>query len=278
VFATPEEAAHALGHAVRHARRRAAAADPPPELDGVDRDAAAAIVSSALGAGGGWLSPRDVERLLGAFGLPVARSRQVAAPTEAAAAAAELGGAVALKAVAPGLLHKSDVGAVWLGLQGEAELELAAAEIAATVRASGHELEGYLVQTMAPEGTELIVGVVGDPAFGPLVALGAGGTAAELIRDIQVRLAPLGRREAAEMLRALRTFPLLDGYRGRPRADLAAVEDVVLRVSALAAAHPEIVELDCNPVIAGPDGALIVDARVRIAAPPEHRPIGALDR
>jgi acyl-CoA synthetase (NDP forming) len=131
---------------------------------------------------------------------------------------------------------------------------------------------------MAPDGAELIVGVVGDPAFGPLVAVGAGGTTAELIRDIQVRLAPLGRREAAEMLRALRTYPLLDGYRGRPRANLAAVEDVVLRMSALAAAHPEVAELDCNPVIAGPEGALIVDARVRIAEPPAHRPIGALDR
>ena len=157
-------------------------------------------------------------------------------------------------------------------------VEQAAREIAAAVEAAGHRLEGYLVQTMAPEGTELIVGVVGDPAFGPLVALGAGGTTAELIRDIQVRLAPLGRREAAEMIRALRTFPLLDGYRGRPHADLAAVEDVVLRMGALAAAHPEIAELDCNPVIAGPAGALVVDARVRIAPPPPRRPYAALDR
>jgi acetyl coenzyme A synthetase (ADP forming)-like protein len=277
VFATPEEAALALGHAARHARRRSEPPDPPPELDGLDLDGAAAIVSSALGAGGGWLSPEDVERLLEAFGLPVAQSRQVATPHEAVAAAAELGGAVALKAVAPGLLHKSDVGAVRLGLQA-GDVEQAAAEIAASVRAAGHEPEGYLVQAMAPEGTDLIVGVVGDPAFGPLVAVGAGGTAAELIRDIQVRLAPLGRREAAETLRALRTFPLLDGYRGRPHADLAAVEDVIVRMSALAAAHPEIAELDCNPVMAGPDGAWVVDARVRIAEPPAHRPVGALDR
>jgi acyl-CoA synthetase (NDP forming) len=276
-FGTAEEAARALGHAVRHARRRAEPPDPPPALDGLDLDRAAAIVSSALGAGGGWLRPRDVDRLLEAFGLPVARSRQVVTPREAAAVAAELGGAVAVKAVAPGLLHKSDVGAVRLGVPEDA-VESAAAEIGAAVRAAGHEPEGYLVQAMAPEGAELIVGVVGDPAFGPLVAVGAGGTTAELVRDIQVRLAPLGRREAAEMLRALRTFPLLDGYRGRPSADLAAVEDMVLRMSALAAAHPEVAELDCNPVFAGPEGALIVDARVRIAEPPAHRPIGALDR
>ena len=107
---------------------------------------------------------------------------------------------------------------------------------------------------MAPEGPELIVGAVGDPAFGPLVACGAGGVAAELLGDIQVRIAPLGPREADGMLRDLKTFPLLDGYRGRPRADLGAVRDLVMRVGALVAAHPAVAELDLDPVIATPDG------------------------
>jgi acetyl coenzyme A synthetase (ADP forming)-like protein len=276
VFATPEEAALALGHAVRHAHRRAAPPDPPPDLEGLDLDRAAAIVSTALGAGGGWLAPADADGLLRAFGIPLARTVQVTTPEEAAAAAAELGGPVALKGVTPGLAHKTEAGAVRLALEGDA-VRWAAEEMVREVGAAGHRIEGYLVQTMAPEGAELLIGVVGDPAFGPLVAVGAGGTSAELIRDIQVRLAPLGRREAAEMLRALRTFPLLDGYRGRPRADVAALEDVVLRMSALAAAHPEIAELDCNPVIAGPSGALAVDRRVRLAPPPERRPLGALD-
>jgi acyl-CoA synthetase (NDP forming) len=278
ICATPEEAARALAHAVRHARRRSLPPDPPPDLEGLDLDAAAALVASALGDGGGWLPPRDVEALLVAFGLPVARSRAVKTRRDAGAAAAELGGPVAVKAIAPGLLHKSDVGAVRLGLTGRPAAERAASKIGAAVRAAGHRLEGFLVQPMAPEGTELILGVVGDPAFGPLVALGAGGTTAELVNDIQVRLAPLGHRDAREMIRGLRTFPLLEGYRGAPIADLAALEDVVLRMSALAAAHPEIAELDCNPVIVGRAGALIVDARVRIAAPPEHRPLGALER
>jgi acetyl coenzyme A synthetase (ADP forming)-like protein len=278
VFATPEEAARTLGHAVRHARRRASPPDPVPELDGLDLDRAAAIVSSALGAGGGWLQPTEVEALLAAFGLPLAPSREVRTAREAGAAAEELGGAVALKAIAPELLHKSDVGAVRLGLQRASAVVSAAEEIADAVRSAGHRLDGYLVQSMAPDGTELILGVVGDPAFGPLIAVGAGGTAAELIRDIQVRLAPVGRREAADMIRALRTFPLLDGFRGHRRADLAALEDALVRLAALAAAHPEIAELDCNPVIVGPDGAVVVDARVRIAAPPARRPLGALDR
>jgi len=278
VFATPEEAARALGHAVRHARRRASPPDRPPELDGLDLDRAAAIVSSALGAGGGWLEPADVEGLLSAFGLPLAPSRQVETVREAQAAAEELGGMVALKAIAPELRHKSDVGAVRLGLEGESEVASAAEQTGEAVRSAGHRLDGYLVQGMAPPGTELILGVVGDAAFGPLVAVGAGGTAAELIRDIQVRLAPVGRGEAAEMVQALRTFPLLDGYRGRPRADLPAVVDALVRLAALAAAHPEIAELDCNPVIVGPGGAVVVDARVRLAAPPARRPVGALDR
>jgi acetate---CoA ligase (ADP-forming) len=131
---------------------------------------------------------------------------------------------------------------------------------------------------MAEPGPELLVGAVGDPRFGPLVAVGAGGTAAELMRDVQVRLAPVGARTAAEMLSGLRSHPLLVGYRGGPAADVAAVEDLVIRVGALAAAHPEIAELDCNPVIASAAGAVVVDARVRLGPPPERRPLGALDR
>src|ERR1700760_3968942 len=105
---------------------------------------------------------------------------------------------------------------------------------------------------------------------------GAGGTAAELIRDVAVRITPLTDLDAHEMLRALRTFPLLDGYRGAPRCDLAAIEDTLLRVSAMVEAHPEIVELDCNPLIAGPDGAMIVDARMRIETAPPTRPTSSL--
>lgn len=148
----------------------------------------------------------------------------------------------------------------------------------ASLKAAGVAPEGFLVQRMASPGPELIVGVVGDPRFGPLVAVGAGGTTAELIGDVQVRLAPVGPREAAAMLRELRTFPLLDGFRGAPLADAGAVEDIVQQVAALAAAHPEIAELDCNPVVAGPNGAVIVDARIRLAPAPARPPAGAVNR
>ena len=139
-------------------------------------------------------------------------------------------------------------------------------------------LDGFLVQRMASAGAELIVGVVSDPDFGPVVACGAGGHAVELLGDVAVRLTPLGPRGAEEMLRSLRTFPLLNGYRGAQPADVAAIEDALLRISALAAAHPEIAELDCNPLCAGPDGATVVDARVRVAPAPPPRPFPALDR
>jgi acyl-CoA synthetase (NDP forming) len=181
---------------------------------------------------------------------------------------------VALKASASGLVHKTDAGGVRLGLDGADAVRAAAREIEHAVACSGHRLDGLVVQPMAPTGVELIVGVVHDHSFGPVLACGAGGTSAELVSDVAVRITPVTDLEARAMVRSLRTFPLLDGYRGAPHCDLAAIEDVLLRVSAMVEAHPEIAELDCNPLIAGPESAVIVDARVRVetAAPPRPMP------
>ena len=129
---------------------------------------------------------------------------------------------------------------------------------------------------MAPPGVEMLVGLVGDPRFGPVVACGAGGTAVELLGDVQVRLAPLTTPEAGEMVRELRTFPLLDGFRGAPRANVAALEDVVVRVAALGNAHPAVAELDLNPVVVTPGGAVVVDARVRVSDPPAPPPLPSI--
>ena len=277
LFGSVEEAARSLAHATRYAEHRSAPADPPAPMSADDGDEVAALIADGLVAGGGWMSPAGAEALLRSVGLPVAESRSAATPPDVRQAAEDLGGPVALKAIGPGLLHKSDLGAVRLDLTA-AEAESAAVEMRSSLTAAGVAPEGFLLQRMAPSGPELIVGVVGDPRFGPLVAVGAGGTTAELIGDVQVRLAPVGPREAASMLRELRTFPLLDGFRGAPRADVGAVEDIVTRVAALAAAHPEIAELDCNPVVAGPNGAVIVDARIRLAPPPARPPVGALHR
>jgi acetate---CoA ligase (ADP-forming) len=276
----PEDAARALARAVEYATWRQRPEGHVPELPDARGDEAAALLADALADGPGprWLSPDEVARLLDCYGLPVAEWRLAGSPEEAGAAAAELGGPVALKAVAPRLVHKTEAHAVRLHLTGAAQVRTAATEMAAAVAAEGYAVDGFLVQRMVGEGVELLVGVVHDPSFGPVVACGAGGTAVELLKDVAVRITPLTELDAAEMVRSLATFPLLDGYRGAPRADVAALEDLLLRLSALVEAHPEIAELDCNPVKVLPDGVVVVDARVRIEAASPQPPLAARRR
>ena len=276
VFVTPEHAARALGHAARHAHRRHHPPPPATVPDGIDADGAAAVLARALAAGPGWLTVQDTAHLLGAYRLPLAPARVATSPHGAGRCAAALGGDVALKAIVPGLVHKRDADAVRLGLHGATAVARAARELRSALETAGHRVEGFLVQAMAPSGVEMLVGVAADAQFGPVVACGAGGTAVELRDDVQVRLAPVATLEASEMIHGLRTFPLLDGFRGAPPVDLAALADVVVRVGALASAHTEIVELDLNPVIASPTGALVVDARVRVERPAERPPYPAI--
>lgn len=271
VYATPEQAARALGHAARHARHRRRPIAAAPPLSGSDVDAAYGVVARVLADGEGWLGVEDTAELLRAYGVPQADAYVETSPHAAGRRAAALGGPVALKAIVPGLVHKRDVGAVRLGLTGASAVTRAARELRQALGA-----ERFLVQAMAPAGVEMLVGVVGDPRFGPVVACAAGGTAVELLGDVQVRLAPVAPEQAAEMLRALRTFPLLDGYRGAPRTDVAALEDVIVRIGALADAHPAVAELDLNPVVVSPGGAVVVDARVRVVRPPAPRPFPAV--
>ena len=184
---------------------------------------------------------------------------------------------MALKAVAPGLVHKTDVGAVRLGLEGEAAVAAAAGAMERRLSDLGHRLEGFLVQPMVAGGVEMLIGSSTDPQFGPVVACGMGGTGAEVYRDIAVRLTPLTDLAAHKMLRELRMLPLLQGYRGAPACDIGALEEIVLRVAAMVHAHPQIVDLDCNPVSVSPERIVILDARVRVAAPPPAVPWPSLD-
>ena len=278
VYATPEHAARALGHAARYARNRR---HRPPEVGpprGIDSDAAAVLLAKALGAGGGWLGFEEAMRLLQAYGVPAVRAHVAGSAHAAGRWAATAADEVALKAIVPGLLHKHDAGAVRLGLRGAGAVARAARELRSSLRADGRDLDGFVVQEMAPQGVEMLVGVVSDPQLGPVVACGAGGTALELLGDVQVRLAPVAPIEATGMIRALRTFPLLDGFRGAPRADVPALEDIVVRIGWLAANHPEIAELDLNPVVVAPTGAMAVDARVRVERPARRLPYPAVGR
>ncbi len=272
----PEDAARAVSLAAKHGRWRGRPQQPAVMPSGTRPEEAAAILSERLAAGSGWLAPARVVALLGCYGLPLIPTLVVAGAEQAAAAAAELGVPVALKASAPGLVHKTDAGGVKLDLDGPDDVLAAAAEIDAAIRSAGRRLDGLIVQPMAPSGVELIVGVVNDHSFGPVLACGAGGTTAELVKDVAVRITPLSPIDAHEMIRSLKTFPLLDGYRGAPPCDVGAIEDVLARVSALVEAHPEIVELDCNPLIVGPEGAVIVDARVRVESAPAPPPVPSL--
>src|SRR5688572_8115593 len=263
-FAYPEDAARALAHALRYARWRSRPEGVVPQL-AVRSEEADAIVSRARARGGGWLAPDEVAALFGCYGLPLVTTRVASTPEAAASAAADIAGPVALKVVAPTLVHKTDVGAVRLGLAARDVYEQART-MADAVREGGHAPTGFVVQPMAPKGIELLLGVVQDPTFGPVIACGAGGVTAEVLKDVAVGVAPLTDRDARDMVRSLRTFPLLDGFRGAPKCDVSAIEDTLLRLSAMVERHPEIAELDANPLISRPDGALIVDARVRIAA------------
>jgi acyl-CoA synthetase (NDP forming) len=274
-FAFPEQAAIAMARAAAYGRWRERAEGKVPVFADVKPDEAGAVILAALARSDeGWLEPDEVDRVLSCYGLRTARSERAGDANEAAEAAARIGGRVALKAFGPDLLHKTEMGAVILGLTAP-EVAEAARGMGERVSAAGHTLEGFVVQEMVGGGVEMLVGVAHDPLFGPVVAVGAGGTTVELLRDVAVRVSPITDLDASEMIRSLSTFPLLDGFRGAPKADVASLEEIVLRVSALADDHTQVAEMDCNPVAVGPTGSVIVDARVRIRRPPPPRPLSA---
>jgi acyl-CoA synthetase (NDP forming) len=170
---------------------------------------------------------------------------------------------VVLKAIVTGLLHKSDAGAVRLDLRTDGEVRAAFGDLAATF---GHQLTGVLLQPMITGGTEVIMGIVQEPVFGPLLVFGLGGVATEVLGDHVARLAPLTDTDASTMIGSIRAAPLLLGHRGKAPADLAALSAALLRLSRLAEDLPEVTELDLNPVMARPDGVTVVDARIRVTS------------
>ena len=276
VYPYPEDAARALAHAVRHAEWRARPEIAPRVFGDLHPADARRVVDQALEAGRSWLEPEEVAAILRAYGLPLIPFLVAKTPAAVAEASSTFAGPVALKAVATGLVHKTEAGGVRVGLVGRDAVEAAARKMRDDVANAGHVVDRYLIQPMADPGTEMLVGMVHDPSFGPVIAVGAGGTAVELVKDVAVRVAPLTPPDAGEMIRSLKTFPLLDGYRGQPKANVAALEELLLRLSALVELCPEIAELDLTPVMLCPRGALIVDARVRVAPAAAPVPLAAL--
>jgi acetyl coenzyme A synthetase (ADP forming)-like protein len=290
-YGYPEEAVRALAHAAAYAEWRAAPQGNPPRFDDLREDEAIAVVAEALArigpeaaAEGGtlvgtslaahvtdersrWLRPDEVAQLLDCYGIRTAEWRLADSPVAAGRAAAQLGGSVALKAVSRGIVRKSSAHAVVLGLAGRAAVERAAREMLRSLSEAGHPVERFIVQRMVSGGVEMVVGVVHDRLFGPVIACAAGGTEAALRRDVGVRITPLTDRDAHELVRSLAVIPPSEEGSERPSPEMAALEETLLRVSAMVEAHPGIVEMDCDPLIVLAGGAVVADARVRIEIP-----------
>ncbi|HEY3560591.1 MAG TPA: GNAT family N-acetyltransferase [Kribbella sp.] len=266
VFPFPESAVRALAQAVRYAEWRARPQGVVPELARVDAAGVRRVVQRFFRRipEGGWLDPVAAGQLLRRAGVPVIRVATAATRSQALAAADAAGYPVALKTGATGVLHKTDIGGVRVGLANAVQLGQAYEEITA---AAGDPR--VLVQAMAPTGTELAIGVVRDRSFGPLLMAGSGGVLTDVLADRQWRGLPLTDLDALAMLHGLRCAPVVAGYRGAQAADETAVLEVIHRIAWLATQVPELAELDINPLVAAPSGAFAVDVRIRLtpAAP-----------
>lgn len=270
----PESAARALSRVVDYAEWRKRPRGVVPKLN-VDAEAARTVVTAALERApqdGVWLTAEQCAAVLDAYGILSAPVLFAHSAREAAATARKLGLPVAVKLASATLTHKTDVGGVVLNIRSLAEVERAYKLIRDRLNALGRldEMQGVTVQAMVEGGVEAIVGVTQDRNFGPLVMLGLGGTLVELVKDVQVRIQPLTDADARDMVRTIKGYRLLQGWRGAPPADVAALEDLLLRVSSMAGDIPEIAELDLNPVrvLGLGDGAVVVDARILIRSVP----------
>jgi len=268
-YAFPESAAQALARVVAYARWRALPAEPPVVVTDVDRDRIRTIVDAVLERGGGWVTADEAGDLLRASGIATAAARTARSLDGTLTAAAAIGFPVALKALGPTLLHKTERRAVALNLIDSGSVRAAYLDFESRL---GAEMTAVLVQQMVPAGVEMIVGALHDPLFGPLIACGTGGVLVDVLADTSFRLHPLRASDARDMIGELRGARLLRGYRGASPADEVALGDLLLRTSTLVSEAPEIQELDLNPVMVLPSGVRVADARIRIdrAAPPRQ--------
>jgi len=271
-YETPDSAVRGFMHRVRYRRNQELLLETPaahPEDAAPDVAAVRAVIARASAKGPTWLDAEDVAAVLAAYGVPLPESRIVADPAAAAAAAAVIGFPVALKIRSPDITHKSDIGGVALNLGTAARVAAEAQAMLARIGTAqpAARLEGFLVQAMIqrPGAFELIIGLVDDRVFGPVVMFGQGGIAVELINDTTLELPPLNDALARAQMARTRVWRLLQGYRGRPPADIAAIARALIAMAQLAADHPEVRELDLNPMLADEKGVIAVDARIRVA-------------
>ncbi|MFD7568603.1 GNAT family N-acetyltransferase [Streptomyces tendae] len=274
-YPAAERAVRALGEAVAYAQWRRDAADPGrvPEYEDIDEKGAAEQIAGHLARGQGLtLGSQETCDLLGRYGVHVHRALPAPTPEDAAAAARTIGYPVALKATAPHLRHRADLGGVRLDLADEDQLRRAYAEL---IELFGTPTElRPVVQGMAPRGVDTVVRAVIDPAAGAVLSFGLAGAATQLLGDMAHRLIPVTDRDATSLIRSIRTAPLLFGWRGSAPVDAAALEELLLRVSRLVDDHPEVVAVTLEPVVVAPHGLSVLGASVRLAPPPARDDLG----
>ena len=262
----PEAAARALAGMYRHRRWLDRPIGAVRSHD-VDRHTVASILRRAADAGADYLERDDVLAILNAYGIATLRSARAATADAAAAAAHEIGLPAVLKIDSPDVIHKTDVGGVALDVRSEDEVRTAFNVMVTRVRERMPDahIDGVVVEHFVRGGRETIIGVSQDPSFGPVIMFGLGGIYVEALRDVAFRVHPVSDIDAHEMVRSIRGITLLEGIRGEPPVDIAAIEDTIQRVSQLVGDNNSIIEMDINPFVALESGGIAVDARMRIA-------------
>ncbi len=223
-----------------------------------------AIIEGARNEGRTLLTEIEAKQVLEEAGVPVSPARLATTKDEAAKMADTLGYPIVLKIVSPQITHKSDVGGVVLNLGSAGEVAAAFDRIVASAKQHVPDatIDGVAVQRMEKQGIEVIIGMTKDPQFGPVLMFGLGGVMVEILKDVAFRVVPINERDARQMINEIKGKPLLDGYRGSEPADIGSLQELLLKVSSFVEQHPEIAELDLNPVFAYKDGAKAVDARI----------------
>jgi len=270
-YAFPENAARVLGKLASYAEWQRQPEGMIPQFEDIQPRAARQICQKVISErGGGWLTAEEVRAVLTSMSLRLPAGGVGRTAEEAARLAQEIGFPVAVKLASRSIVHKTEVGGVRLNLRDGEAVHRAYGEIRDQL-ARDHRvdaMDGVLVQEMIPEAVELMVGVTQDPSFGPLIGFGLGGIHVEILKDVCFRVTPITDRDAREMVKSIRGYRLLEGYRGHPPADIEALNDLLLRVGRLVEEVPEMSEMDLNPVFALPpgQGCLVVDARISVKA------------
>ena len=210
------------------------------------------------------LTEVESKELLKKAGIPVVEAKLARSKREAVALSKEIGFPVVLKISSTDVVHKSDSGGVKLGVANATQVGKAYGEIISSIKRAYPEaqIDGVSVQTMAPPGVEVIVGMSKDAQFGPVLMFGLGGILVEVLKDVSFRIVPVTERDAGEMIKEIKGYPLLQGYRGQKPASIPALEQLIVKVSQFVEKNPQIKELDLNPIFAYPDKAVAVDARI----------------